>query len=486
MDVPPQAAEPSSVVKAAEPLLASVYFTQALAYAPDLMSLGNTVATIAIPNLSCTVMVRKGAVFTGRSTSQGWSPIRLPTSSDIVRRISLGGFSTEIIEPEDAIAYGFPNEAIRCLPVVVDDELVMIIIQLESQMYTPMMDWFAATIQMAAERAVYREQVKVLKSNGRVGEIAFARAKDGACTLHIVGLGSIPESVNPAFRTLTGINLMAGGTEKGAFLQLNPLLFPGAWDILSRGETVRRVVPFERSNGDSWFEVSAHPVVEGSKLVRVFCRFRDVTEHLMRDNTVKTALANQRADIAGFLHTDIAGRFLASLNAVQEIADACPECLGHLDTLREVCESVRTLSHSISRLQEPDQLEPAMQDLARSVHGFRVVLNLEEAALAQVESADTANGILNVVREALYNAHTHAQASYVTCGLEYSGPGVIAVRIVDDGIGMEGALPGHGIRYMTSIARTLGGVLEVRPGAGGVGTEITFLCTTNNERVEPC
>lgn len=107
--------------------------------------------------------------------------------------------------------------------------------------------------------------------------------------------------------------------------------------------------------------------------------------------------------------------------------------------------------------------------------------------LARVEErldADVAAAVVAAAREAVSNAARHAGVEEVTVRVEVDDRGVV-VTVVDDGVGMDDALPGTGLGLPESIGarmRAVGGraAIDSRPG---VGTTVRLEAPT--EPVDP-
>lgn len=83
-----------------------------------------------------------------------------------------------------------------------------------------------------------------------------------------------------------------------------------------------------------------------------------------------------------------------------------------------------------------------------------------------------------MAQEAVYNALRHAEASRIDIELSFDQPGMVTIRVRDDGRGFvpgtqAGVVDGHfGIEGMRDRMSRLGGTWSVESHLGG-GTEIT-------------
>ena len=84
--------------------------------------------------------------------------------------------------------------------------------------------------------------------------------------------------------------------------------------------------------------------------------------------------------------------------------------------------------------------------------------------------------LFSIAHNALANAFRHAGAENVTLSLEFRTKN-LRMSVEDDGIGLpeDFADRGHGFRNMRADAERMGGRLEVRRGASGLGTTVTCI-----------
>ena len=125
-----------------------------------------------------------------------------------------------------------------------------------------------------------------------------------------------------------------------------------------------------------------------------------------------------------------------------------------------------------------DNLSAAACEIGQHSAGVRFAMRIEGAA--RPIQALVTDDIYCVGREALSNAFRHAQATLVELVLDY-GPRHFTLRVRDDGIGIgadtlhAGGRVGHwGLAGMRERAQGLGGLLDIRSGDRGRGTEIVF------------
>jgi two-component system sensor histidine kinase UhpB len=79
--------------------------------------------------------------------------------------------------------------------------------------------------------------------------------------------------------------------------------------------------------------------------------------------------------------------------------------------------------------------------------------------------------IYRIAQESLTNVARHADATQVELSLHDAGD-TLQLRICDDGRGIHDQATGAGLEGMRERARLAGGVLEIRAGAAGRGTDV--------------
>jgi len=112
----------------------------------------------------------------------------------------------------------------------------------------------------------------------------------------------------------------------------------------------------------------------------------------------------------------------------------------------------------------------------RGLHpGVRLVLDADDALLAQRWPVQVEYALFMIAREGLENALRHAQPTEVRVGV-YGFADDIELGVTDDGSGLSADFehrPGHlGLIGMKERARAIGATLELGPGEGG-GTRLT-------------
>ena len=162
----------------------------------------------------------------------------------------------------------------------------------------------------------------------------------------------------------------------------------------------------------------------------------------------------------------------AGLIADPEAANRVRQAVDALD------ETIRDIRSAIFTLQSRPRARPAgararileiVAEMTESL-GFAPSVRMEERLDALV-SAQIAEQMLAVLREALSNVARHADASRVSVAVTAGSDLTLTVR--DDGGGMKGSTRRSGLANLADRARQLGGTLRVGPAEGG-GTELKW------------
>ncbi len=115
------------------------------------------------------------------------------------------------------------------------------------------------------------------------------------------------------------------------------------------------------------------------------------------------------------------------------------------------------------------RLLPALRDLV-SREIWKTPCRLELKTKLNLRDDAVASHVYRLLREAVINAHKHAQAKEIVVEISQSN-GKIIFSVTDDGVGLPAGRnnsPGLGFHIMNSRARSLGGRLEIkRPQRGG-------------------
>jgi signal transduction histidine kinase len=249
----------------------------------------------------------------------------------------------------------------------------------------------------------------------------------------------------------------------------------------------------------------ALPVAVGREVVAVLEVFSnqpdppdDQQEELMRDIARQVGRVLEREQVTGYmadilwreqqglLHTlhDSLGQTLAAIGMLstglsQRLATqnaAAAETASQIATqAQNALEQVRQLASNLFPVEvDAPGLLAALRNLAtttRELHGIDV--RVEGGLVPWVGSGRVAMELYRIAQEAVTNVVKHAQARTIRI-VTTGKPGMLELRIVDDGIGIPGDAPqdGVGLRIMRHRADMIGAQLSIEPGKAG-GTVVT-------------
>jgi signal transduction histidine kinase/ActR/RegA family two-component response regulator len=204
-------------------------------------------------------------------------------------------------------------------------------------------------------------------------------------------------------------------------------------------------------------------------------RNRDLGARLLR------AQEDERALIARELHDDI-GQQIAlltielSLLGRAKLDEAGNLAKETLSRVQDLARSVQNLSHRVhpARLRVLG-LIPALEALRDELSRNEIDIRLTHEMVPATLHGDLTLCLFRVVQEALQNALKHSKARNVSVHLT-GRRGVLALSIVDDGVGFDvddAVGTGLGLISMNERLDAVGGSLEIR-SKPGVGTELTI------------
>src|SRR5436309_1004432 len=130
----------------------------------------------------------------------------------------------------------------------------------------------------------------------------------------------------------------------------------------------------------------------------------------------------------------------------------------------------RNIARGLHRLEvDSAGFLPALRDLV-SREIWKTPCQLKVKTKVNLHDDAVASHLYRLLREAVINAHKHAQAKEIVVEISQSN-GKIIFSVTDDGVGLPAGRnnsPGLGFHIMNSRARSLGGRLETRrPQRGG-------------------
>jgi signal transduction histidine kinase len=209
-------------------------------------------------------------------------------------------------------------------------------------------------------------------------------------------------------------------------------------------------------------------------------------EHVLR--TLSNAMAEERADerlqIAGYLHDDLA-QVLFRLSIQVDVARKLLE-KGQLENVSQQLDKIRE-----SKQETSDRIRALIRDLHRSPLGAKGLAEALESFTDEVGRdssirfhrdvedidlpAPIALLVFHIAREGAMNALKHAQPRDVWIGVREEGQDIV-LSLRDNGVGFDASAPGpeghFGMAMMRERAQVGGGRLTVE-SVPGEGTTIT-------------
>jgi signal transduction histidine kinase len=201
-------------------------------------------------------------------------------------------------------------------------------------------------------------------------------------------------------------------------------------------------------------------------------------------NTMAEERADERLQIAGYLHDDLA-QVLFRLSLQVDIARKLLD-KGELDDVRKQLDKIRD-----SKQETSDRIRALIRDLHRSPLGAKGLAEALESFTDEVGRdshirfhrdvqnidlpAPIALLVFHIAREGIMNALKHAEPTDVSVTVAQEGEDIV-LRLQDNGTGFDSAAPGpeghYGMAMMRERAKVGGGSLDVQ-SAVGQGTTIT-------------
>ncbi len=195
-------------------------------------------------------------------------------------------------------------------------------------------------------------------------------------------------------------------------------------------------------------------------------------------------VVEDRERIAADLHDTVIQRLFATglgLQATVRTIDN-PVAAGRVhEAVDELDETIRQIRSTIFALHSPRVARRCLRDEilalaaeAAAALGFEPRVRFEGLVDLRVGDAVGVQ-LLAVLREALSNVVRHAGASQVSVAVAVTAVDLV-VTVIDDGVGAgAGERPGgKGLASLHHRAEALGGTLELRAGADGLGTIVRW------------
>jgi signal transduction histidine kinase len=206
-----------------------------------------------------------------------------------------------------------------------------------------------------------------------------------------------------------------------------------------------------------------------------------------REDLQRLALFEDRDRIGRDLHDLVIQRLFAiglSLQGASRLAQA-PEVTARLTqavddldvTIKDIRRTIFALGSISTSTDVQSEIERIVERAAATLK-FRPTLRLEGAVRSAV-GGELAPDVLAVLGEALSNASRHANASSVDVVVSVTDE--VALRVSDDGKGMDSSVVESGLGNMRERARRRGGSLTVE-SAPGQGTTVTWAVPVSASR----
>ncbi|CCH29991.1 sensor histidine kinase [Actinosynnema sp. NPDC047251] len=195
-----------------------------------------------------------------------------------------------------------------------------------------------------------------------------------------------------------------------------------------------------------------------------------VEEQRGRARLAELSAAAERNRVARDIHDGL-GHHLTAVSVLLEKASAFRDrdpavadraLADARESARRALADVRS---SVRTLREPFRLAPALGELTR---GLKVALDCRGDETGHEPAVLFA--VYRAAQEGITNALRHARASSVAVTV-HCGLADVRLEVVDDGRGFEVGQEGFGLSGMRERVAQLGGVVDVRGGAGG-GTRL--------------
>ena len=205
-------------------------------------------------------------------------------------------------------------------------------------------------------------------------------------------------------------------------------------------------------------------------------------EEILRDlsNTMAEERADERLQIAGYLHDDLA-QVLFRLSLQVDVARKLLDKNDFVD-LRQQLEKIRE-----SKQETSDRIRALIRELHRSPLGAKGLAEALESFTDEVGRdsgvqfkrdvqdldlpAPIALLVFHIAREAIFNALKHARATEMSISVTEDEEDIV-LRLMDNGVGFDTSAPGpeghYGMAMMRERAKVGGGSFDVasEPGKG--------------------
>jgi PAS domain S-box-containing protein len=247
----------------------------------------------------------------------------------------------------------------------------------------------------------------------------------------------------------------------------------------------RREFEFLTRDGDIRTGILSAEVIEIRGAACMLSHVADVTEARRLERTIMTIGDRERRKIGQDIHDDLCPHLIGIEGLVRVMKRrlekggsgeaAATEQIERF--IREAIDKSRRLARGLCPVDLVDRgLEHSFAALARNTRlAFGIPCALSANGTIGISDHDTQTHLFRIVQEAVNNAARHSGAGQITVDVAADRLRT-TVTVTDDGAGMPAdADPGGmGLRIMRHRARMIGGILEIRPAAGG-GTVVRII-----------
>ena len=204
----------------------------------------------------------------------------------------------------------------------------------------------------------------------------------------------------------------------------------------------------------------------------------------LHERVRSSAVFEDRDRMARDLHDTVIQRLFALGLTLQGIAARLPDAAA-----AEIGQTVGEIDHIITQVRSTiyelgmgnetrgvrDQVHALTDELGRAL-GIDVDLSFEGPVDTCLSGSPTVEHLLATVREALTNVGKHARATRASVRVVVDATSC-RLTVVDDGVGLHGAIPGsgggRGLANLRHRAEKLDGSFSIEDGPGG-GTVLTW------------
>jgi signal transduction histidine kinase len=188
----------------------------------------------------------------------------------------------------------------------------------------------------------------------------------------------------------------------------------------------------------------------------------------------ESARVNERTRISRELH-DLLGHHLTALSLNLEVASHLAE-----GKVQEHVSQARTLAklllsdvrEAVSQIRDSDAIDMTvtLRPLADNVPGLAIEMRMPEPFL--LDDPERAHVLLRCTQEIITNVVRHAHAATLRLDYSWQHEGV-SLDARDDGRGVDGPVPGNGLRGMRERLAAYGGNVDIDTGPGaGFGLKV--------------